>query len=354
MTRKKVLICPLNWGLGHATRDVPIIRLLLKHNFNIIIAASGDSLAYLKKEFPELEFINFESYKVQYSRFESQVFKMLMLIPSILFWTIKEHLLLKEIIKNNKIGIVISDPRFGLWNKKTHNVFITHQLRIKFPGLLKIFEPVYHKISNKLIRNYEECWIPDFEGQNNLSGELSHVKDTLKNTFFIGPLSRFEYIAKENTDSKIDVLFILSGPEPQRSVFEKIICDQTKNSVLKYEIVRGTSSQSEHPFDFPVNNILNAEDLFTLIKKSEIVVCRSGYSSIMDLFQLKKKAILVPTPGQTEQEYLAGYLKQKGFFYSVSQKNFNLQKDIKQVPEFPEIKMTESLNLEERVLGLLQ
>lgn len=350
MKRKKVLICPLNWGLGHATRDVPIIRLLLKHNYQIIIAASGDSLAYLKKEFPELEFINFESYRVQYSKFESQVFKMLMLIPTILFWTIKEHLLLNEVIKNNKIDIVISDHRYGLWNKKTFNIFITHQLRIKFPGLLKILEPVYHKISNKLIHKFDECWIPDFEGRNNLSGQLSHVKDRLKNKYFIGPLSRFECIAKENTFNKINVLFILSGPEPQRSIFEKIIYDQTKNAGLKYEIVRGSSSQSKHPFNFAVHNILNAEDLFALIKKSELVVCRSGYSSVMDLYQLKKKAILVPTPGQTEQEYLAGYLKQKGFFYSVSQKNFNLQKDIMQVPEFMEIKISEKRCLEERIL----
>lgn len=354
MKKKRVLICPLNWGLGHATRDVPIIRLLIKHNFYIIIAASGDSLAYLKKEFPELEFISLESYKVQYSKFESQVFKMLMLIPSILFWTIKEHILLKELIKNNKIDVVISDHRFGLWNKKTYNVFITHQLKIKFTKALKFLEPVYQKISNKLIRNYEECWIPDFEGQNNLSGELSHVKDKLKNKFFIGPLSRFEYFAEENTDTTINVLFILSGPEPQRSIFEKIIYDQTKNAGLKYEIIRGTSSRCMYPFDFDVNNILNAEDLFALIKKSELVVCRSGYSSVMDLFQLKKKAILVPTPGQTEQEYLADYLKQKGFFYSVAQRSFNLHKDLRQVPEFPKTKIAEDLNLEERILELLE
>lgn len=350
--RKKILICPLNWGLGHATRDVPVIRLFVKHKFEVIIAASGDTYRFLDKEFPELKFINFSGYNVRYSKSGSQILKMLLLIPRILLWTIKEHRELKKIVKEHNIDIVFSDNRFGLWSSNTYNVFMTHQLKVKFPGLLKFLEPIYQHISTVIIKKYDECWIPDFEGEVNLSGELSHVKTKLRNSYFIGPLSRFTSNKLEYPGKKVDVLFLLSGPEPQRSIFEKIIYEQTKKADLQFVIVRGTSEECGNTFNFPVHNIINTEELISLITISEIIICRSGYSSVMDLFLLKKKTVLVPTPGQTEQEYLAKYLMEKGFFYSVSQRKFNLDKSVKKAFEFSDIQIHEPNMLEERIIKL--
>ncbi len=352
IVRKKILICPLNWGLGHATRDVSVIRLFVKHKFEVIIAASGDTYRFLNREFPELKFINFSGYNVRYSKSGSQILKMLLLIPRILLWTIKEHRELKKIVKEHNIDIVFSDNRFGLWNSNTYNVFMTHQLKVKFPRLLKFMEPIYQYISTTIIKKYDECWIPDFEGEVNLAGELSHIKTKLRNSYFIGQVSRFTNSKLEYAGEKIDVLFLLSGPEPQRSIFEKIIYEQTKKSNLQFVIVRGTSEKCNNSFKFPIYNIINTEELIPLIKKSEIIVCRSGYSSVMDLFLLKKKAVLVPTPGQTEQEYLAKYLMERGFFYSTSQRKFNLDKSVKKAFEFSDIQIQEPNMLEERIIKL--
>ncbi|MFC2104065.1 glycosyltransferase [Bacteroidota bacterium] len=350
--QKNILICPLNWGLGHASRNVPIIRLFIFHNFNVIIASQGDAYKYLQAEFPELKFVVLPGYSVKYSKTNSQGLKMLLLIPKIVLWTIMEHQKIKEIINKLNVDIVFSDNRFGLWNKKTYNIFMTHQLKVKFPRSVSFLEPIYQVISNFFIRKFNECWIPDYKGECNLSGELSHIKTYLKNSYFIGPLSKFAALKLDKEDSKIKILFILSGPEPQRSIFESIIYEQTKSSNLKYVIVRGTSNKCTHPFKYAVYDILNSEELIRLINKSELIVCRSGYSSVMDLFYIKKKAVLVPTPGQTEQEYLTEYLNTKGYFYTVSQNEFNINNAINKAIEFPNIDIEEEQILEKRIMNL--
>lgn len=350
--RKRVLICPLDWGLGHAARDVPLIKLFIKYNFEPIIASCGNTYELLHREFPELQIIEFSGYTIRFSKYRSQVLKMLLLIPKIIFWIIKEHMTLRKVIKENNIDIVFSDNRFGLWNKSTYNIFMTHQLKVKFPGLLRFLEPIYQFISYHLIKKYDECWIPDYEGDINLSGELSHVECKLENIHFIGPLSKFIDTKQENINKTFDVLFILSGPEPQRSIFEKIIYEQTINSDLKYGIVRGTTEEGKNDFNFPVYDIINTDELYKLISMSGLIVCRSGYSSIMDLFLLKKKAVFVPTPGQTEQEYLAKYLFKRGLFYSVSQREFNLNNILSNVIDFPKMRLHKTNKLEKRIIAL--
>ncbi|MDA3954656.1 MAG: glycosyltransferase [Bacteroidales bacterium] len=350
--KKRILICPLDWGLGHAARDVPLIRLLIKHNFEPIIASSGYTYELLLREFPNLQIIDFPSYSIRFSKYRSQVLKMLVLIPKIIFCIIKEHRALKSVIKENNIDIVFSDNRFGLWNKSTYNIFMTHQLKIKFPGLLRFLEPTYQFISHHLIKNYDECWIPDYRGDVNLSGELSHIKCKLRNIYFIGPLSKFADIKPEKTNVTLDVLYILSGPEPQRSIFENKIYKQTINSGLKCGIVRGTTEKRKNEFKFPVYDIINTEELYSLISTAELIVCRSGYSSVMDLFLLKKKAVFVPTPGQTEQEYLADYLYRRGMFYFVSQQEFNAMKIMSNVIDFPRMQLHKTNTLEKRIIAL--
>ena len=323
--KKKILVCPLNWGLGHATRMVPIIYKLQNLDFDVLIGANGNSLEYLQKEFTGIKTVEFPAYSVRYSKRKSQLISMYFLLPKIIFWTIREHILLKKLIHNYNIDIVISDNRFGLWNKKIYSIFITHQLKVKFPGFFKLFEFVYTKLVKKIINKYNECWVPDFAGNKNLSGELSHRKSKPQNTHFIGPLSRFELMEYAIRNKIYDVLFILSGPEPQRTLFENIIIKQATESNLKCALVRGVDKKHNIENGLIVFDTLNTSELIEILEKSKVVICRSGYSSIMDLIVLKKPAVLVPTPGQTEQEYLANYLNEKGLFYTMSQKAFNLE-----------------------------
>ena len=332
---KKILICPLHWGLGHATRDIPIILELQKAGFEIIVGADSEICNFIKANITGLTYHEIRGYKVRYSKFNTQILRMFFLIPSIIFWTVKEHYLLKKIIANQKVDVVISDHRFGLWNNKTYNIFITHQLKVKFPGFLKFLEPCYQMVSDFIIGKYDECWIPDYKDSNNLAGVLSHQKSKLKNLKYIGPISRFNSLDIKSQAKSIDVLFLLSGPEPQRNILEEIIYKQTKKTNLNLMLIRGTNQPSKYSFSFPIMNLVNKKQLQDYIAISKLVICRAGYSSIMDLVELRQRAVLVPTPGQTEQEYLARHLAEKGYFYSMPQNEFRLETAIQKASDYP-------------------
>lgn len=340
MNRKlKILVCPLDWGLGHATRCIPIIRYLLLKNAEVIIASDGRPYELLKKEFPHLELIRFSGYEVTYPSEGSMAIKMLLSVPKILAGIYKEHQALKELIHNKKIDAVISDNRFGSWNKKVYSIFITHQVMIKAP----FAEKFLYRINRYFINKYNECWIPDIAGENNFSGDLSHKYPVPANAKYIGLLSRMEN-KSEYKDLKYDLFIILSGPEPQRTIFEKLIVEQLRNTILKTLVVQGVSEKQERKNiseSIEIISHLNSIEMQDAMVASKIILCRSGYSSIMDIAILRKKAIFVPTPGQTEQEYLAGYFMQQGIAYSVSQKDFHLTTAMQEsinYKDFPGIK----------------
>ncbi len=340
---KTILIAPLNWGLGHATRIVPIINLSLKLGFNVIIAADGYPLEFLKKEFPNLEYVILKSSPISYGKSKNQVFKILSQTPKFISSIFKEHKQLKKIINENEIDIVISDNRYGLWNKDVYSIFITHQLMIKMPKGFKYLEPVSNRLLKSIIKKYNSCWIPDIKADGGLSGELSHKYRIPQNTKFIGSLSRFSTPEKD-IDKKYDILAIVSGPEPQRSIFEDILFKQLKATSLKCVILSGKPAkdkQSDTSGNVTTISHLETDELEELILSSNHIICRSGYSSVMDMVKLKKDAIMIPTPGQTEQEYLAEYLFAKKIFYTTTQENFEIEKALLETQKF-----SNSLNID--------
>ena len=335
---KKILVCPLDWGIGHATRIVPIINILIDKDFEVIIASDKRPLAFLKTEFPDLQFIKFEGYNITYPEKGSMVLKMFFLLPKIIFKIFSEHRKLKKIIQKHQIDIVFSDNRYGLWNKKIPCIFMTHQIMIKMPRNFKFLEKFLYKINKLIIKKYDECWIPDNQGSPNLSGDLSHKFSPSEKSFFIGSLSRFnDQLPTKKIDVKTDILALISGPEPQRSIFEEKILSQLKNLKLKSVVVRGMP-ENENPDNRDKNvkvySHLNSKKLSEYILNSKLIICRPGYSSIMDLAALNKKAIFVPTPGQTEQEYLAKYFHEQKIFYSVKQKDLDIKKAIENSKNF--------------------
>jgi hypothetical protein len=341
--KKNILICPLDWGLGHATRCVPVIREFIDSGANVLLAADNRPLAFLKKEFPSLPVIKFPGYQISYPEKGSMVLKMFFSFPRILAGIRKEHNLLQKIIEEHKIDVVVSDNRYGLWSKKARCVFITHQLKVKCPAWLKLFEYILFRMNKGFISRYDECWIPDSGDEFKLSGELSSPYKRFRNTYFVGVLSRFQNILIRPADPpKYDVLCILSGPEPQRTVLEKIILKQLKKyETLKALVVRGITERDGFT---STGNIQQTDHLESLplaeaIAESGIVVCRPGYSSIMDIATIGKKAILIATPGQTEQEYLSRYYVKRKLFYSVSQKKFDLLESIERSRSYTGIKI---------------
>jgi uncharacterized protein (TIGR00661 family) len=338
--KKRVLLAPLDWGLGHATRCIPIVYDLIQQDVEVIIAAEGKIKVLLENAFPGYSFVFLKGYNITYSKAGLLLpLKLLVQLPKI-FWRIyAENRWLKRIIKAYKIDAVISDNRPGLYHPAIPCIYITHQLKIKTGN--NFTERLAQKIQYHFINKYTACWVPDNEAvENNFAGDLSHPKKLPKTPVkYIGTLSRFE---KSIQEKKYDLLFLISGPEPQRTVFENLALAQLKKFTGTALLVKGLpgTTISEEMLDRADNKIkivnhLGAGDLSKAIQQSNIVISRSGYTTIMDLIKLQQNAVLIPTPGQTEQQYLAGYLMDKKIFLSISQDNFSLGNVLKATSIFP-------------------
>jgi uncharacterized protein (TIGR00661 family) len=354
--RKTILTAPLDWGLGHATRCIPIIKELNGAGHNVIIAADGPVKLLLQQEFPHNLFIPLQGYKVIYSKKSFLLsFKLLLQLPRITIRVFKEHFWLKRIVKEHQVNMIISDNRFGLYHSIIPSVYITHQLFIKTGNYFS--EWMAQRIHSWFIKKYKECWIPDFEKGANAAGLLSHPKKVLTNTRYIGCLSRFE--KQSNIKEEFDLLVLISGPEPQRTIFENCLLKQLDHYEGKVLFVRGLPGSNDYkekplPFyttpDIIFKDHLPANELSHAIQQAAMVICRSGYTTIMDMIKLDHRAILIPTPGQAEQEYLADYLCKQNIFYSVFQNDFNLAVAIKKAEKFPYKFLSADMNLYKKTI----
>ena len=300
---KKILFGILNWGLGHATRSVPIIKDLISNGHQVTVASDGQAGLFIKQLFPQLDYIELPSYDIQYDHQKiewsilNQGLKILAAIRA-------EKKTVKDLCNHEVYDNIISDSRFGFRHPNIHSTIITHQTKLISDNL--IFAYFGNKINTNLIEGFDECWIPD-DDKHSLSGLLSTAKLKIS-TRYIDSLSRFQF---EEISQDIDLLVLISGPEPKRTYLEKIVLKTLSTINLNIHVVRG-QVEDEQKVDQRGNliiyNYLSGQKLNHLLNRSKLVLSRSGYSSIMDYDCLNKKAILVPTPGQTEQLYLAEHL----------------------------------------------
>ena len=322
----KVLIAPLDWGLGHATRCIPLIKFLLDTGHEVSLAGNKTQQSLFKKEFPQLKYYFLEGYNISYSKNKRRMpIKILFQIPSILQSVKREHVWLNTLLKREHFDLIISDNRFGLYSSRAICIFITHQLQIQTP--YKLTTLVIQWFNYKAIEKFASCWVPDFFRANALGGILSHP-DKLPNipVRYIGPLSRFSLKdSSEETTKKYDFLIILSGPEPQRTILEEKFLFNIENIPGRILLLRGRPGDAEiSPFQherLTILNHLDNQEMQEAILESEFVISRCGYTTVMEMMILQKKCILIPTPGQTEQEYLAQYLFTKRWCYSFNQDN---------------------------------
>ncbi|MGB8703423.1 MAG: glycosyltransferase [Gillisia sp.] len=324
MEKTKVLVAPLNWGLGHAARCIPIIRELQKNNYQPLLASDGAALELLKKEFPSLPYFELPSYNITYARKGAFLkWKLLSQSRHILKNIRQEKSAIDRLVKKHDIKGIISDNRWGAYHPSTKNIFITHQLRV-LSGITTPLTSAYHK---KLIQKFDECWIPDFSSEKNLSGIMGHEKLKFPPKKYIGPLSRFH--RKENTSFTYAFCVLLSGPEPQRSLLEKILLQELSGISAKILFIRGvfTPEVSLQEIDnITFKDYLYGRELEEALQQSELVISRSGYTSFMDLAKLGKNAFFIPTPGQEEQLYLAKRAKKQGFADFCKQEDFTSEK----------------------------
>lgn len=323
-----VIVAPLDWGLGHATRCIPIIKTLKKNSNRCIIASSGRSLELLKQEFPTLEFEEILSYNITYGKNTfGTFFKLLVQIPKSLLVKNTEQKIANTLVKKYNARYIISDNRFGMYSPLCKSIFITHQIRVRLPLIARPFERLFFAINKTMISKFDECWIPDYGGSKNISGILSHSW-SVPNTYFIGPLSARE---REHSLTNYDVVAILSGPEPQRGIFETLLREILPDLPYSSCLVQGIPAehnQSMQVGNCTIQTFATNYEINQLLNGAKIIISRSGYSSIMDYEKLRLKAVLIPTPGQSEQEYLGKYLSQKSRYWTIAQKHLH-----KQLPE---------------------
>ena len=317
-----ILVAPLNWGLGHATRCIPIIHALEESGFTPILASDGVALAMLRKEFPHLQVLELPSYEIEYAKNGANFkWKMLANIPKMAEAILAEKKIVKKWVKEYELIGIISDNRLGVFSKKVPSVFMTHQLNVLTGNTTWISS----KMHQFIIRKYTECWVPDFAGKPNLTGKLGHLKTPDEKIRYIGPLSRFRTI---DMPKKFDLMVILSGPEPQRGMLESQLREDLQQFDGKIIFISGkveARQKKEQIGDLTFYNFMTTDQLEIAFNESEKVLCRSGYTTIMDLAKLGKKAFFIPTPGQYEQEYLAKKLKRDGFVPYVKQEDFQLE-----------------------------
>ncbi|MDI5948743.1 glycosyltransferase [Flavobacterium yafengii] len=329
-TPKTILIAPLNWGLGHATRCIPIIRALQDNNYIPIIASDGIALELLRKEFPNIQTLELPSYQIEYAKNGANFkWKLIKNGPKMIRAILEEKKIIQNWVKKYAIDGIISDNRLGVFSKNVPSVFITHQLNVMTGNTTWITS----KIHQYIIKKYTECWVPDLAGTLNLTGKLGHVDNPNLKTKYIGPLSRLQ---KKLLPKKYDLLVILSGPEPQRGMLEKHL----KGEIVKYNgnviFIEGNIEKEQKTTiigNVTYYNFMNSTELEQAFNESEMVLCRSGYTTIMDLVQLRKKAFFIPTPGQYEQEYLAKKLKKEGLVPYAAQDDFRM-KNILEIEEY--------------------
>lgn len=323
---KKVLIAPLNWGLGHATRCIPLVNKYLAEGCTIHIASDGDALKILQKEFKNFHFHALPAYDVKYGAEDNFFTSLLFQLPSLMKNVSKEYVFVQELQKKYDFDLIISDNRPGVKSKAAKSVYLTHQLQFK----VKYGAKLGHRMHKMLYKDFDEIWVPDVKPPQNLAGELSFSdSDKVK---YIGHLTR----AQKVLEAKIyDVLLLLSGPEPQRSKLEDELFRQLKSTKLKVALVRGTSvSRLRTNPKFKIIDLANSQEIDQLVAQSKVVIARTGYSTLMDLSVWKAACILIPTPGQPEQEYLGEYIKKSEWAFVSSQKKLNINSQLEQAFKF--------------------
>jgi len=321
-THKRILVAPLDWGLGHATRCVPIVRELLTHGHEVQLAASGASLRVLAQEFPQLKMHELPGYAPLYPQDDNMVLAMAKQLPHFLKTIRTESALANEMVTSEMIDVVISDNRFGFYSTKAHNVFVTHQLTVLMPKLWRWIQPLVNYFNHRQISRFQTCWVPAPDAQF-MPALLRHPP--FVQPAFIGFLSRLSITASH---AQYKVLALLSGPSPQRELFGAMLKKQLQDLDISACLIWGDFSgeqQTTTEGNLTEMNFADADQLNQLIGASEIVVARSGYSTVMDLIGSKKKAIFVPTPGQTEQEYLAHIMHRKKVATTAPQHDFDLK-----------------------------
>jgi len=311
LQEKRILIAVLNWGLGHLMRSIPLIKQLQSQGNQVILAVSEEQKKFFQAELTAVEYLHLAAYPFHF-RGKGNFGTDLMLQ----FFTLhralkKERKALKNWVEEKVIDCVISDQRLGFYNKKVRSILVSHQLKLALPWYQKLFQVYY----SYYLKKFDTIWVPDFPDlEKRLSGKLSESK--MKNCLFIGPLSRFQ---KQTAVKKYAFGALISGPPPYSHQLLQLVVEKFRKTG-KPCFVLSSIADSKRMDGVELISYTSTADANELLQSACFLVSRSGYSSIMDFTFLEEKAILIPTPGQYEQVYLAEHLSER--FIGLSEQEF--------------------------------
>lgn len=336
---KKFFIAPLNWGLGHATRDLPLIKAFLERGDRVIIAAHDRAKMLLESEVPECEFVDFPEYPIRYPQTSFFVTRFMFIIfPQMLVAMYKEKKRLKELHEKYNFDYIISDNRFCLYLKGVKSYLISHQLRYKLPQPVTKLEFLPEYFTYSYFKNYDKILIPDSDDPDSLTGELSHNMRYLpnENLHYSGILNDIQSTSAE-VEKDIDYFIIVSGPEPQRTKLERIIFKQVNSLPGNIVVALGMPEKNYkiRQGNATFYTYLNRKQIHNYLHKSKFIISRPGYTTVMELIQFGLQGLFIPTPGQIEQVYLAKYYEEKKWCHCVSQYKLDLAKDVENAKSYP-------------------
>ena len=318
----RILVAPLGWGLGHSTRCVPMIQRLIDHGAVPIIGADAGPLALLRTEFPQLEHVRIPGVDVRYSKSSSQLWSMARQFPAMVRGVQAERALFDRLRQQLRLDAVISDQRFGIRSAELPSVIITHQV---FP-FTPIAQTALRKVNLHHIARFDRCWIMDEPEAPGLAGELSHGRSLPSNARYIGTVSRMS-LQKAIVQKRYGVAAVISGPEPQRTLLEHLLIDRLRSLEGEHLLVLGlpNSARNERIGNLNIRSHLSGIELTEAMLASELIVSRSGYTTLMDLVAIGRTALIIPTPGQAEQEYLGKLHAHTGRFITQRQDSIDIK-----------------------------
>lgn len=345
----RILVAPLDWGLGHATRCVPVIQRLMERGATPIIAADKAPITLLAREFPQLETVRLPGLTIRYSDGASQLWSMARQFPAMVRSVRQEQALFDRLRSDLRLDAVISDQRFGVRSVDLPSVLITHQV---FP-FTPFAQTALRKINLRHMARFDRCWIMDEAEAPGLAGELSHGAQLPANARYIGVHSRLK-LPSSPPSSHHRVVAVISGPEPQRTLFEQRLTEQLRDLPGRHLLVQGLPGS---PGRDQVGNVerishLGSQELAEVLTGAELVVSRSGYTTLMDLVTLGRSALIVPTPGQAEQEYLGRIHASSGRFTVQAQDALDIVRALRALPPAPPIVRTDGTLLESALRDL--
>jgi UDP:flavonoid glycosyltransferase YjiC (YdhE family) len=326
LVHARVLFAVGSWGLGHATRDLPLIRGLQDAGHTVTIVGSGASLRLLRSELGErCDFVEFPGMRVPLGRTPFRFYlKYTLLLPLIWWDTIRQHDQFETLLRRRRFDVLISDNRYAAWSRQLPSYLIAHGLRFIAPGRKKLLERGLEWFNAAWFRPYRRILVPDFE-RNDLSGDLSHglhfyPRDQVR---YIGLLSS---VRARNLPVDLDVFVSISGPEPQRTILERTIARQLPAVPARGLVALGRpgSRARTRVNGWEIAGYLDRREQEEAMNRCRLAVVRAGYSTIMELAELYRAAVLIPTPGQTEQQYISHYQAEAGHHFSAQQDTFDL------------------------------